>query len=83
MNEWEIAATVLVWALVVCVLVVILSGAETGLVAVEIASLLTTSILMVLSEGFRRQPFIDLAVVFAAVSTVGALTFVRMMEREL
>ena len=35
-----------------------------------------------LSEGFHRQPFVDLAVVLALVSTVGSLTFARMMEHD-
>jgi multisubunit Na+/H+ antiporter MnhF subunit len=38
---------------------------------------------MLLSEGLQRQPFIDLAVTFAFVSFVGALVFVRLLERDL
>ena len=45
--------------------------------------MLLSTILMLLSEGFRRQPFIDLAVVFAPMSLVGSLTFARLMERHL
>jgi multisubunit Na+/H+ antiporter MnhF subunit len=37
---------------------------------------------MVLSEGFHRQPFVDLAVVLALVSIVGSLAFARLMEGE-
>ena len=40
----------------------------------------TVTILMLLAEGFHRQPFIDLAVVFAPMSLVGALAFARLME---
>lgn len=83
MNEWEIAATVLSFALVPCVLVCLLSPASHGLVALEIAGVLAATILMLLSEGFHRQPFVDLAVVLAPMSLVGALTFARMMERHL
>ena len=43
--------------------------------------MLAVTALMLLSEGFHRQPFVDLAVVLALVSTVGSLTFARMMER--
>jgi multisubunit Na+/H+ antiporter MnhF subunit len=42
-----------------------------------------STILMLLAEGFHRQPFIDLAVVFAPMSLVGALVFARLMERNL
>ena len=40
-------------------------------------------VLMLLAEGFHRQPFIDLAVVFAPMSLVGSLMFARLMERDL
>ena len=45
--------------------------------------MLLSTILVLLSEGFHRQPFIDLAVVFAPMSLISALIFARMMEREL
>ena len=48
-----------------------------------LAGVLLTTILMLLAEGFRRQPFIDVAVVLAAMSLVGTLTFARVMERNL
>ena len=41
------------------------------------------TILVLLSEGFHRQPFVDLAVVFAPMSLVGSLLFARLMERNL
>jgi multisubunit Na+/H+ antiporter MnhF subunit len=83
MNKWEIAAAVLAFALVPCVLVCLLAPAPHGLVALEIAGVLVSTILMLLSEGFHRQPFIDLAVVLAPLSLVGSLTFARLMERHL
>lgn len=83
MNEWEIAATVLGFALIPCLAVMLLAPATHGLVALELAAVLLSTILMVLSEGFHRQPFVDLAVVFAALSLVGGLMFARLMERDL
>jgi multisubunit Na+/H+ antiporter MnhF subunit len=83
MNEWEIAAAVLGAALLPCVIVCARSDAAHGLVALEVASVLLTTILMALSEGFRRQPFIDLALTFAFLSLVGALAFARLLERDL
>jgi multisubunit Na+/H+ antiporter MnhF subunit len=82
MNRWEIAALVLIAALLPCLMVVVLAGAAAALAAVEVASVLAVTALMLLSEGFRRQPFVDLAVVLALVSTVGSLTFARMMEHD-
>jgi multisubunit Na+/H+ antiporter MnhF subunit len=61
--------------------VAVFAAAEHGLAALELAAVLVATILMLLAEGFRRQPFIDLAVVFAPMSVVGSLTFARLMER--
>ena len=83
MNEWAIAATVLAFALIPCLLVCLLSPAPHGLVALEIAGVLATSVLMLLAEAFHRQPFIDLAVVLAPLALIGSLTFARLMERHL
>jgi multisubunit Na+/H+ antiporter MnhF subunit len=82
MNRWEIAALVLLAALLPCLVVAAVASAAAALAAVEVASVLAVTALMLLSEGFRRQPFVDLAVVLALVSTVGSLTFARMMEHD-
>jgi multisubunit Na+/H+ antiporter MnhF subunit len=81
MNEWQIAAAVLGAALLPCLAVCLLARPTHGLVALQLAGVLTTTILMALSEGLHRQPFVDLAVVFAPLSLVGSLTFARVMER--
>lgn len=83
MNEWQLAAAVLGVALIPCIGVVLFTSPPSGLAAVELGAVLLTTILMLLSEGFRRQPFIDLAVVFAPLSVVGSLVFARLMERRL
>lgn len=83
MNKWEIVAVVLVGAMLPCLAVAVLAGAAHALAAVEVTSALATSALMVLSEGFHRQPFIDLALIFALLSVIGALAFARLMERDL
>jgi len=82
-NEWEIAATVLGFALIPCLAVAFLAAPPHGLAAFQLASVLLSTILMLLSEGFHRQPFIDLAVVFAPLSLVGSFMFARLMERDL
>ena len=83
MNEWEIAAAVLGFALIPCLAVCLLAEAADALAALEIAGVLATTILVLLSEGFHRQPFIDLAVVLAPMALIGSLTFARLMERGL
>jgi multisubunit Na+/H+ antiporter MnhF subunit len=82
MNRWEIAALVIIAALVPCVVVAAVADAGAALAAVELAGVLSVTALMLLSQGFHRQPFVDLAVVLALVSTVGSLTFARMMEHD-
>ena len=83
MNEWEIAAAALGAAIVPCLIVCALPGARRALVAMELAGTLTASALMLLAEGFHRQPFVDLALVLALLSLVGAIAFARLMERDL
>jgi multisubunit Na+/H+ antiporter MnhF subunit len=83
MNEWEIAAAVLGFALIPCVAVCLLADLGGALAALEICGVLVTTILVLLSEAFHRQPFIDLAVVLAPMALVGALVFARLMERQL
>ncbi|HEX3802019.1 MAG TPA: monovalent cation/H+ antiporter complex subunit F [Solirubrobacteraceae bacterium] len=83
MNVWILASIVLLAALLPCVGVCLFAGEADALAAVEAASVIVTTALMLLSEGFHRQPFIDLAVTFAIVSTVGSLAFARMMEADI
>jgi multisubunit Na+/H+ antiporter MnhF subunit len=83
MNEWQIAAAVLGFALIPCLGLALLTPAPHGLLALEVAGVLVSTILMLLSEGFHRQPFIDLAVVLAPMALIGSLVFARLMERQL
>jgi multisubunit Na+/H+ antiporter MnhF subunit len=83
MNEWEIAAAVLGFALIPCVAVCLLAPPTDGLVALQLASVLLCTILILLAEGFRRQPFIEMAYVLAPMSLIGSLVFARLMERHL
>ena len=83
MNEWILAAIVLVLGgLVPCLVVCVTASAMEGLVALEMAGVIAVLVLLLLAEGFQRQPFVDLALVLAVLSFVGALIFVRFMERE-
>lgn len=83
MNEWEIAAAVLGAAIVPCFGVCLLTGAMRALVALELSGTLAASALVLLAEGFHRQPFIDLALLLAVLSVLGALAFARLMEKDL
>jgi multisubunit Na+/H+ antiporter MnhF subunit len=83
MNVWLVAAVVLVLAWLPCLAVCVLASEFDALVAVELGSTLLTSVLMLLSIAFKRQPFIDLALAFVLVSIVGSLAFARMMEEDI
>ena len=83
MNEWEIAAAVLSGAILPCLAVCALTEAFSALAAFELAGTLLASALMALCEGFHRQPFIDLALLFALLTMLGAFAFARLMERDL
>ena len=83
MNVWEIAALVVLAATLPCLGVCALAGIGSALAALELAGTLIVTALMLLAEGLHRQPFIDLALVLAVLTTVGSLTFARMLERGL
>lgn len=83
MNEWELAAIVLIVAIAPCVMVCVFASAAAALAALEVASTLATTALIVLAEGFHRQPFIDLALILAVLSVVGSLAFARLMEGDI
>jgi multisubunit Na+/H+ antiporter MnhF subunit len=83
MNEWEVAAAVLGAAIIPCLGVAAFTGVLRALVGLELAGTLLSSALMALCEGFHRQPFIDLALLFAFLSMLGALAFARLMEQDL
>ncbi len=83
MNEWEIAAALLAALILPCLGVCAFSTAVNALAALELAGTLLSTALMALCEGFHRQPFIDLALLFALLSMAGTLIFARLMERDL
>jgi multicomponent Na+:H+ antiporter subunit F len=80
-NAWLIAATVLMPTLLPCLWVCVRHTPLDALVALELASTITTIVLVLLAQGIRRDPFMDLALVSAVLSFAGALTFVRFLER--
>jgi multisubunit Na+/H+ antiporter MnhF subunit len=83
MNEWLVACTALLVGIVPCLVFCGLGKPVDGLIALEVAGTLTCAVLLLLAEGFHRQSFVDLAVVFAVLNFAGALAFARMLERRL
>jgi multisubunit Na+/H+ antiporter MnhF subunit len=80
-NSWLIAATALMLTLLPCLWVCVRHSVLSALIAFELASTITTLVLVLLAQGVHRDPFMDLALVSAVLSFAGALTFVRFLER--
>jgi multisubunit Na+/H+ antiporter MnhF subunit len=81
MNVWLIATTVLLTGLVPCLWIAMRGSIMSAVVGLELASTITTLSLLMIAQGLRRDPFMDLALVSAILSFAGALTFVRFLER--
>ena len=81
MNAWLIAAMVLLFGLGPCIWVVMRGSRVSALVALQLASTLTTLTLLLIAQGLHRDPYADLALVSALLSFAGSLTFVRFLER--
>ena len=52
-----------------------------GLVAFELASIMVTSLLVLLCEAFQQPSFVDLALALAVLSFAGGLVYARFLER--
>jgi len=81
MNEWLIAATVLIAALVPLAVVCARSDPIEGVVAMQLAGVVAALVLLLLAAGTDRQPFADLSVVLALLSVAGSLAYARYLER--
>lgn len=83
MNAWIACAIALLPALLACGIVATFARVLSGLIALELAGVLSAVELMLLAEGTHRQPFIDLALVLAVMALIGSLAFARLLERGL
>lgn len=82
MNAWLTAAGVLMVAGLLPALLVSARGEEMArLIGLELASALTTVVLLLLAQGYHRSSYVDLALVLAFLSTAGSLVFVRLFGR--
>lgn len=81
MNEWEIAAVVLLAALLPCGWVCMRRSFAEGVVAVQLASTVGPLALLAVAEAEGREPFGDLAVVAVPLGFAGTLVFLRFLER--
>ena len=82
MNEWQIAAAVLIAALVPCGWLCLRRSFAEGLVALQLAGILASLTVLLLAEAEGREPFADLALVLAVLSFGGTLLFARFLEED-
>jgi len=80
-NLWLWCAAALMLALVPCLLVAARAAHEDALLALQLASTVTTVALLALSQGLVRPVYGTLALTLSILSFVGSLTFIRFMER--
>jgi multicomponent Na+:H+ antiporter subunit F len=80
-SIWVGAATALLLGLVPLGFVIMRRPLLEALVALELAGVLDTLVLLVLAEAFDRPAFMDLALVLALLALAGGLVFARMVER--
>ena len=81
MNPWLLAATVLLFTLVPIGIVVFRGDPMDRLVGLEAAGMIVTMILLLLTQGFERATFFDVALAAALLSFGGGLVFARFLER--
>jgi multicomponent Na+:H+ antiporter subunit F len=80
MSIWLVAAAILLALLLPCLALCALGRAIDGLIAIELAGVITSTTLILLAEGLHRESFVDLALVFAVLTFAGSLGFARLME---
>lgn len=82
MNGWLVAAAGLLLAGIgPCLLASLRGGAVERLIALELASVLTTIELLLLARGFGRTSYLDVALLLAVLSLGGSLAFARFFGR--
>ena len=81
MNAFAIAATAMLLGFVPIGILALRGRALDGVVALELAGGLTTTILLCLAESFGRSAYFDVPVVCAALTWVSGLIFARFLGR--
>jgi multisubunit Na+/H+ antiporter MnhF subunit len=81
MNAWLWAGTALLIGLVPLLVVCVRAPLMDAVVALELAGVVVTLVLLVLAEGFVRSAYFSLALVLALTALAGGLAFVRFFER--
>lgn len=81
MSAWLVAAAILLLGLIGCAVVAVRGNPADALVGLVAAGVVVTLVLILLSVGFGRTIYGDVAVVIAVLSFAGGLVFVQYLER--
>jgi multisubunit Na+/H+ antiporter MnhF subunit len=80
-NGWLLAALVLLAAELPCFVVVFRGAAVERLAGLQATGVLNTLVVLVLSVGFQRSIYANVAIVLAALNVVASVVMARMLER--
>ena len=80
-DPWLLAAGIVLIGLLPCCFVAFRGSPIERLIGLELGSVLTALALLLLAQGFDRDVYFDLALVFAALSFAGNLAYIRFFER--
>jgi multisubunit Na+/H+ antiporter MnhF subunit len=82
-NDFLLAATVMLVGFVPVGIVCLRGGPIDALAGLELAGGLATTILLCLAEGFGRSSYFDVPVVCATATWVSGLIFARFLGRHI
>jgi multicomponent Na+:H+ antiporter subunit F len=81
MNAWLVCAAILILLMIPCGWVCLTASVMERFAGLQMAQLLTSLILLLLAEGYRRAIYFDLALIMAVLSFASGLVYVRFLER--
>lgn len=81
MSPWLIAATVLLVSLLGPLWVCVRAPIMDAVVALQLAGVVMSTVLLLVAEGFHRSVLMDPAIVLALMAFIGSLIYVRLLER--
>jgi multicomponent Na+:H+ antiporter subunit F len=80
MTMWLFAATVLLFGLGPCMIRCLRGTPEDAVVAMQTGNVVVVSVLVLLSVGFDRSVYVDVALMLVVLSFAGCMVFVRSLE---
>ena len=83
MSFWMTASTALLLALVPCGWLSLTASVQKRLVALEMAGVLCTLEIMLLTIAFRRMPLMDLAIALGLLSFGAGMVFAHFLARDI